>query len=112
MVLPELKKAVPKATFSAIDALAALSTDGDLLLSIVHRGSHGPIHLNVTLENFKAGGHAELRTLTADKPWAANSLTKPEIVRPLDSSIALRENMLELDLPPYTVLQARIPRIR
>ena len=38
MVLPELKKAVPEATFSAIDALAALSTHGDLLLSIVHRG--------------------------------------------------------------------------
>jgi alpha-N-arabinofuranosidase len=109
-VLPDLRNAAPAASFSAVDALAALATDGSLLLSIVHRGTHGPIKLSVSLDDFASADRAEVRTLSAGVPWAANTLEQPEAVKPVDSTVAVRENRLELELPPYSVLRVRVPR--
>ena len=109
LVLPELKHAVTSAAFSAIDALAAKTREGHLLMSIVHRGSTSPIHLTIWLEDFKAADSAELRTLTASVPWAANSLASPQAIEPMDSTALVQNNAIELDLPPYTVMRVRIP---
>ena len=98
------------APFSAIDALAALTPDGSLLLSLVHRGSFGPIHLAIALDDFNSTGTAELRTLTAPHPWSSNSLQAPQTVHPLDSTAVLQENKLALDLAPYSVVRVRLPR--
>ncbi|MHB8520279.1 MAG: alpha-L-arabinofuranosidase C-terminal domain-containing protein [Limisphaerales bacterium] len=111
-VLPDLKNAAPSARFGAIDALAALATDGSLLLSIVHRGTAGPVRLSVALQDFRSGDAAALRTLTADVPWAANSLDAPRAITPVDSAIDVKNGRLELDLRPYTVVRLRIPARR
>ncbi len=110
MVLPDLRNATHEVSFSAVDALAALATDGSLLLSIVHRGTSAPIRLEIELPDFKPARVAELHTLAADVPWAANTLEKPEAVKPLDSTVPVREGRLELELRPYTVMRVRIPR--
>jgi alpha-N-arabinofuranosidase len=110
LVLPELKNAAPQAAFEAIDALAAVADDGTLLLSIVHRGSAGPLRVTVTLEDFAAGPKAEVYSLTADVPWAANSLQSPDAVRPKDSTVEVRGGKLALELKPYTWVRVRIPR--
>ena len=109
MVLPELKSAAREASFSAIDALAAVAKDGSLLLSIVHRGSAGMVSLTVDLQDFKSSKAAEVRTLTAEVPWAVNTLEKPETVKPKDSTTPVRNGQLELKLAPYTFARVRIP---
>jgi alpha-L-arabinofuranosidase len=108
-VLPDLRNAAQEASFSTVDALAALAADGSLLLSIVHRGTAGPVGLEVRLEGFKPSNTAEVRALSADVPWAANTLENPDAVKPVDSTVSVRDGKLSLDLRPYTVLRVRIP---
>jgi alpha-L-arabinofuranosidase len=47
--------------------------------------------------------------LSADIPWASNTLERPEAVLPVDSGLDLKEAGLQLDLPPYSVVRVRIP---
>jgi alpha-N-arabinofuranosidase len=110
MVLPDLKNATPAASFGAVDALAALASDGSLLLSVVHRGTSGPIHLSVELQDFRASGPAEVRTLTGEVPWAVNTLEAPEAVKPVDSTVEIRDGRFALELRPYSVVRVRAPR--
>jgi alpha-N-arabinofuranosidase len=108
-VLPDLRGATPAAKFSAVDALAALAPDGSLLLSLVHRGTQGPVKLEVALSDFIAASSAEVRTLAADAPWTGNTLEHPDAVKPVDSTAAIHDGTLDLELPPYAVLCVRIP---
>jgi alpha-N-arabinofuranosidase len=110
MVLPELKNAAKQAEFDALDALAAVADDGTLLLSIVHRGSGGPLRVNIVIDDFAAGPRAEVHTLSADVPWAVNSLQSPDAIRPKDSTLEIRGGKLTLDVKPYTWVRVRIPR--
>jgi alpha-N-arabinofuranosidase len=110
MVLPDLKNAAKEASFSAIDALAAVAPDGSLLLSIVHRGTSGEVNLSVEMPDFRAAHSAELRTLSADVPWAANTLEQPQAVTPADSTAPIRDGRLELQVKPFSVLRVRIPK--
>jgi alpha-L-arabinofuranosidase len=107
-VLGDMKNQ-PEAAFGAVDALAALATDGSLLISLVHRGTAGAIRLSVALDGFSAAERAEVRTLAADVPWAANSLKAPEAVKPTDSTVAVRGGQCEIELKPFSVVRVRIP---
>jgi alpha-L-arabinofuranosidase len=109
MVLPDLRKVAKSESFGAVDALAAIARDGSLLLSIVHRGSAGSIHLLIDLGDFKTPGPAELRTLSAAKPWLGNSLEHPNAVQPADSEAVVKNGRVEFDLAPYSVMRVRIP---
>ncbi len=108
-VLPDLKAATPECRFAAIDPLAAIDSQGTLWLSIVHRGSQGPIDVTVEIEGANLSSAAELRTLSADVPWAANSLEAPERVHTVDSSVEVHDGRLTLRLEPYTWVRLRIP---
>jgi alpha-L-arabinofuranosidase len=110
MVLPDLKSATKECTYGAVDALAAVGTDQSLWISLVHRGTAGPIRLEIAIEDFKAAERVELWTLSAEVPWAANSYENPEKVRPVESSAPVREGKLTVELKPYTVMRVRIPR--
>ena len=100
----------PETAFGAIDALAAVATDGSLLVSLVHRGTAGPIHVEVALGAFPAGDRADVVTLAAEHPWSANSLDAPEAVRPPDSVLAVQGGRVEVELAPFSVTRIRIPR--
>jgi alpha-N-arabinofuranosidase len=108
LVLPDLQHAVPEASYGAIDALAA-TKDGSLGLSIVHRGTAGPIDLTVILEDSAATDLAEVLTLSADAPWERNTLEEPERIKPAVSSIPCREGRLELHLRPFSFTRIRLP---
>ncbi len=110
MVLPDLKNVAREASFSAVDALAALAKDGSLLLSIVSRGTAGPVRLEVELNDFKPAGSAELLTLAAEAPWAGNTMETPDAIKPARSRVELRGGRFEVELRPYTWLRARIPK--
>lgn len=109
MVLPDLKNAAQECRYESLDGLAAVAADGSLLVSLVNRGSAGPLSLAMEIKDFDAAPTAELRTLSADVPWAVNRLESPNAVAPVDSTVAVVEGRLTLDLKPYTVARLRIP---
>jgi alpha-N-arabinofuranosidase len=108
-VLPQLRNAAADAPFGAADALAAVAPDGSLLVSVVHRGAARPVRLIVELKDFRPAATAEVHTLTADVPWAVNSLNAPQAVKPVVSTVRVRDGQMQLDVPPYTVLRIRVP---
>ncbi len=108
LVLPELRNVVRERDTPAVDAVAALATNGDLLLSLVN-GTPGPQKLAVELRDFTARGSAAVQTLAAATPWSGNSLAQPGLVKPVDSVTDFREGRLTLDLPPFSVSRVRLP---
>ncbi|MCK4294934.1 MAG: hypothetical protein KAY65_17180 [Planctomycetes bacterium] len=110
LVLPDLKRVTSQSSYNCIDALAALTSEGKLLISVVHRGTSGPIRLAINIEGFDAARRAELRTLSANKPWAANTLNEPDKIKPVMSFAEVRDNRLTLDLQPYAVMRVEIPK--
>jgi alpha-N-arabinofuranosidase len=109
MVLPELRNATPGCTYKAIDAVAAIDTKGQLLVSLVHRGTEGPIRLAISIDGVKADGQARITRLGGEKPWVVNTLENPTAVAPVDSTAAIVGGKLELDIPPFTQMLIRIP---
>jgi alpha-N-arabinofuranosidase len=110
-VMGDLKQSVSQAPYSAIDALAALATNGNLLISIVNRDTK-PIQLTTELDGFSAAGNAHERTLQGATPWAANTLGDPDAIEPRSSVVEIHEGKLELRLEPYSVVQLSIPPSR
>ena len=110
MVLPDLKKAARSASFGAIDALAAITTSDELLVSLVHRGSTGLITIKLALDNFPAGPSAELITLSAERPWDGNSLERPDRIKPTVRTVPMQDGKADFELPPFTVARVRVSR--
>jgi alpha-N-arabinofuranosidase len=110
-VLPDLRQATPEARYSALDALGALAPDGSLLLSLVHRGSHGPLRLDIDLGRFTPAGRAEVWRLSAETPWAGNTFEQPNAVVPIIETAPVREGKIELELKPFTVARVRVPAV-
>ena len=110
LVLPDLRGAVKSWTGKILDVLAAQAPDGTLLLSIVHKGTERPVDLKIDLDDFPPVQTAEVRTLSADVPWATNTLEAPKAVAPVVSMEQLSGTNLSLRLPPYSYTVVRIPR--
>ena len=109
MVLPDLQKAVAGASFNVVDAIAAVSADA-LWLSMVHRGSAGPIDLEVNIDGVKTGVTAAVRIQSAEKPWLGNSFQTRTAISPVDSTAEVRNGILQLKLKPYSVVRVRVPK--
>ena len=90
-----------------LDVLAAITPDGDLLVSIVHRGTQDPRSLSILLDGFPAGA-AEIWRLGAEVPWAANSLDEPERVKPTREETECTDGLISLTIQPYSLAQIRI----
>ena len=105
LVLPDLKNVTSDCTYKTIDALAAQSKDGNLLISLVHRGTAGPVDLEITIKDSNYTGRAELQTLTADVPWAENTLENPEAITPATTTAKIENGKMLITIKPYTVLK-------
>lgn len=112
MVLPDIRSKGEQVKYGQVAALAAVAEDGALLISLVHRGTAGAIKLNIELKDFKAGDRAEVWTLAAEEPWSANTLRRPETVKPVISEAGLTAGVLALEVKPYSVLRLRIGQAR
>jgi alpha-N-arabinofuranosidase len=108
LVLPDLKNATSACSYQTIDALAARSKDGSLLISVVYRGTSGPIDLEIVIKDSVSSSQAELQTLTADVPWAANTLEKPEAITPINTAGKIENGKMLITIKPYTVLKIKI----
>jgi alpha-N-arabinofuranosidase len=103
LVLPDLKNATSACSYKTIDALAAKSSDGNLLISVVHTGTSGPIDLEIVIKDSAYTGRAEIQTLTADIPWAANTLEKPEAIIPVITTGKIENGKMLITIKPYSV---------
>lgn len=110
MVLPDLRHVTKSWTGKVLDVLAAESSDGVLLLSLVHKGTQQPVDLKITLEGLTPAGTAQIQTLAAHVPWAVNTLEAPTAIAPVASAKSLNNAGLSLRLPPYSYTLVRIPR--
>jgi alpha-N-arabinofuranosidase len=110
LVLPDLRHVTDSHTSKVLDALAAQTPDGALLLSLVHKGTQEPIDLKISLSGLAVPKTAQIQTLSAAVPWAANTLETPTAITPVTSEKKLSGNELELRLPRYTYTLVRIPR--
>jgi alpha-N-arabinofuranosidase len=108
-VLPDLRN-IGSAAFNVLDAVAALSTNGDLLISLVHRGTQGPIRVALTMAGYSAGSKAFVRTLSGSLPWSANTLEEPETVRPVAAEQEIRNGSMALVVKPFSVVQIALPK--
>ena len=110
LVLPDLKNVTSTCSYQTVDALAAQSQDGNLLISVVHRGTSGPIDLEIVIKDSASTGRAELQTLTADVPWATNTLEKPEAITPVTTAGKIENGKMLITVKPYTVLRITAAR--
>jgi alpha-N-arabinofuranosidase len=107
-VLPDLQNVHPLPSYSAIDALAAIAGNGDVLLSIVNRDMK-PISLTTELAGFNPGAIATMRTLAGKSPSDVNTLENPEAITPKTSTVNLHGAKFDCTFPPFSVVQVRIP---
>jgi alpha-N-arabinofuranosidase len=103
LVLPDLKNVTSNCSYKTIDALAAQSKDGNLLISLVHRGTSNPIDLEIIIKDSAYTGMAELQTLTADVPWAENTLENPEAITPVSTTAKIENGKILITIKPYSV---------
>jgi alpha-N-arabinofuranosidase len=108
MVLPDLKKASKGVSFGSVDALAAITADGTLLVSLVHRGSSGPIEVDIPLP-LPATTEAGLETLTAQTPWEGNSREHMDVIKPVHSRLQAMGGAFRVPLQPFTYAVLSIP---
>jgi alpha-N-arabinofuranosidase len=110
LVLPDLKNATSACSYKTIDAMAALSQDGNLLISVVHRGTSEPVDLEIIMKDFDSTGRAKIQMLSADVPWATNTLEKPEAITPVSTAGKIVNGKLLITIKPYTVLRITTSR--
>jgi len=110
LVLPDLKNATSACSYNTIDALAAKSQNGNLLISVVHRGTSEPIDLEIIMKDFDSTAEVEIQTLSADVPWATNTLEKPEAITPVSTAGKIENGKMLITIKPFTVLRITASR--
>ena len=110
LVLPDLKNATSACSYQTIDALAAQSQDGNLLISVVYRGTSEPIDLEIVIKDSALTGQAQIQTLSADVPWATNTLEKPEAIIPISTEGKIENGKMRIIIKPYTILRITAAR--
>jgi alpha-L-arabinofuranosidase len=107
IILPDIRHAGGDTSFGVVDALAGRAVNGDLLLSLVNRGTAGAVVLKAKADGFAGGDKAEVWTLAGSVPWAVNTLEQTNAVAPVRSEAEASNDGLALQLPPYSVVQVR-----
>jgi alpha-N-arabinofuranosidase len=111
LVLPDLKNVTSSCSYQIIDALAAKSQDRNLLISVVHRGTAGPVDLEIIIKDSASTGWVEIQTLTADVPWAENTLENPEAIIPVTTTAKIENGKMLITIKPYTVLKITASKV-
>ena len=86
-----------------VSAVAGETADKNLVVSIAHRGSKGPVSLRLEVPEEYKGADAEIVRLFADNPWDRNTFDEPEKITPEESSAKVKEGVLEIELPLFSV---------
>jgi alpha-N-arabinofuranosidase len=93
-----------------LDAMAAVSEDGDLILTLVHRsGEAGPIDVEISLEGFASDDQAQVTTLKGRTWHDRNTLEASERIVPRRTEIELAApDRLDITLQPFSLTLVRL----
>jgi len=88
-----------------IDAMSALSPEGNIILMLIHRGANfGDIELTVQLDGFKAQDESEIMVLAGETWYDRNTLEEPDKISLQQSKTSvINNNQIILTLPPYSL---------
>jgi alpha-L-arabinofuranosidase len=76
---------------------------GKLCLKLVN-GSSTPQSVTLALNGAGAGTHAaHVQTMTANTPWATNTITQPERIVPVKSTTTIKGERMQHSMPAYTI---------
>ena len=107
-VLADLRESGFQEALPLVDSLAAVDGSGDVLVSLVHRGTEAPVEVELELEGLDASSRVGALLLGSARPWDANSLEQPERIRPARTTARLRAGRLRVELPPFALLHLRV----
>ncbi len=110
VVLGDVKSARENEEYGKVDALAALSPSGDLLLSIVNRSKGESMQVLAYLSAIRTEGVATMWILRSEHPWDRNTLEQPAKIVPSEKKGMVREGKLSVELPPFSYTFIRIDR--
>lgn len=102
-----LVHAPQKEPIPVLDVLTAIDRSGDLLISIVHRGTAGPVKLEITMAGQQCNSPAGMWLLTAPLPWAANFARKPNAIVPKYIQLKVAGKRVTVTMPRFSVALAR-----
>jgi len=107
-ILPDIQKVEGESSFNCLAALVALDSKGDILISLVHRGTAGPIRTLIQVQGLSGHSKARLQTLSGPTPWSANTLRDPQAVRLVVTEQDVLNGEFSLLLQPFSVVQVRL----
>ena len=108
VVLGDVKSAGESGEYGKVDALAALSPSGELLLSIVNRSEAGSMQVDTDISAFRLEVVATLWILGSERPWDRNTLEQPAKIVPSEIRGTVREGMLSFELPAFSYVFVKI----
>jgi alpha-L-arabinofuranosidase len=76
----------------------------------VYKGTKQPIDLKIELDGLTSAGTAQIQTLSANVPWAANTLEAPTAIVPVTGTRGISGHELSLRLAPYSYTLVRVPK--
>lgn len=91
-----------------LDAIAAIHEDGDLLISLVHRGIGGPVKTGVRIDGFNARATVDIVRIGAELPWDANSLDEPAKIAPVGEQVEAKNGSVRFEIGVCSVVQLRV----
>ncbi len=107
-VLPELRNATKEAKYASIDAFAAITADGDLLVSLVNRRAEGPTRVTLDVGGFSKSGTAEAWIVGGDTPAAGNSLEHPDAIVEKAVRLDVSEGKVVVEFPAFSAGRVRV----
>jgi len=87
-----------------VDAVATVSSEGDRLnIFMVNRDMDGEREITLELKGFQPSERAEVLTIAGDSPDAANTVTNPDAIIPIETRLSARGDKLTYRLPPCSL---------
>ncbi|HTL53805.1 MAG TPA: alpha-L-arabinofuranosidase C-terminal domain-containing protein [Planctomycetota bacterium] len=96
-----VRKDMENVPIPVIDAVAARTVKGRVVVSLVNRGLEAQA-VTLTLAGATAKS-ASVTQLAAKEPWARNSLENQANVVPVQSRVALKDGIAQVTLPPWSI---------
>lgn len=95
----------------AIDVMATCDDEDDELTTVVvNRTSRDEsIDVSMALEGFDAAGEATLTTLGGETMHERNTREEPRRIEPREHTVAVEDEQLDFELPPYTMVRVTVP---
>jgi alpha-N-arabinofuranosidase len=95
-----------------LDALAALSADGEsLVVMLVHRcATSGPVTVSLEIKDFAGAGEAEVMTLAGAAAHDQNTAEEPERIVPRPTTVRVDGGKATLTLVPFSLTRVTVRR--